>query len=110
LCSLDDEEALAHWGQLHRAAKCLSELCVNPYNRSALPLLVSIPLPLMACVPGAIMAHGDTEVARDDVADVTIIPATKDGDADTKQRLHPEQGKSNHCVNVVHASNIGVRV
>ena len=56
------------------------------------------------------MTHGDTEVARDDVVDVTIIPTTKDGDADTKRRLQPEQGKSNHCVNMVHALNIGVRV
>jgi hypothetical protein len=55
------------------------------------------------------MAHGDTEVTRDDVVDVTIIPATKDGDGDTKRRLHPEQGKSNRCVNV-HALNIGVTV
>jgi MFS family permease len=38
------------------------------------------------------MAHGDTEVARDDVTVVTIISATKDGDADTKQKLHSEQG------------------
>jgi len=57
------------------------------------------------------MAHGDTDVARDDhVADVTIIPTTKDGDVDTKRKLHPEQGKWNRCVNVVHALNIGVRV
>jgi hypothetical protein len=86
------------------------ELCADPYIRSALPLPVSSPLQLMACVPGAIMAHGDTEVARDDVADVTIIPATKDGDADTKRRMHPEQGKSNRYVNVMHALNTGVRV
>jgi hypothetical protein len=86
------------------------ELCADPYTRPALPLVVSSPLPLMACVPGAIMAHGDTEVARDDVVDVTVIPATKDGDADTKRKLHPEQGKSNRCVNVVHALNIVVRV
>jgi len=56
------------------------------------------------------MAHGDTEVARDDVTVVTIISATKDGDADTKQKLHSEQGKSNRCANVVHALNTGVRV
>jgi hypothetical protein len=56
------------------------------------------------------MAHGDTEVATDDVAVVTVITAPKDGDVDTKQKLHPEQGKSNRCVNVVHALNTGVRV
>jgi hypothetical protein len=85
-------------------------MCADPHTRPALPLRVSSPLPLMVCVTGAIMAHGDTEVARDDVADVTIIPATKDGDADTKRILHPEEGKSNRCVNVVHALNIRVRV
>jgi len=86
------------------------ELCADPYTHSALPLRVSSPLPLMACVPGSIMAHGDTEVATDDVAVVTVITAPKDGDVDTKQKLHPEQGKSNRCVNVVHALNTGVRV
>jgi len=87
-----------------------STVC-HPYNRPAHPSRDSSPLPLMACVPGAIMAHGDTDVARDDhVADVTIIPTTKDGDVDTKRKLHPEQGKWNRCVNVVHALNIGVRV
>jgi hypothetical protein len=40
------------------------------------------------------MAHGDTEVTNDDGTDVTIIPATKDGDADSKRGLNSEKGKS----------------
>ena len=56
------------------------------------------------------MAHGDTEVARDGAADVTIIPATKEVDAETKRRLQPEQGKSSRFVNVVYVMNIGVEV
>jgi hypothetical protein len=121
LCGVSDCECAAsimrrpHWGQLLLEAKCLfeyedPEMCADPNTCPALPLRVSSPLPLMTCVTGTIMAHGDTEVARDDVADVTIIPATKDGDADTKRRLHPEPGKSNRCVNVVHALNIRVSV
>jgi hypothetical protein len=45
------------------------------------------------------MAHGDTEVTKDDVTDVTISPpvpiiSTKDGDADTKLGPNSERGKS----------------
>ena len=64
----------------------------------------------MDCVPGAVMAHGDTEGARAGAADVTIIPATKEVDAETKRRLQPEQGKSSRFVNVVYVMNIGVEV
>jgi hypothetical protein len=45
------------------------------------------------------MAHGDTEVTRDDVTDVSISPpvpiiSSKDGDADTKQGPNSDRGKS----------------
>jgi hypothetical protein len=45
------------------------------------------------------MAHGDTEVTRDDVTDVSISPpvpiiSSMDGEADTKQGLNSERGKS----------------
>lgn len=45
------------------------------------------------------MAHGDTEVTRDDITGVSISPpvpiiSIKDGDADTKQGPNSERGKS----------------
>jgi hypothetical protein len=45
------------------------------------------------------MAHGDTEVTRDDVTDVTMSPpvpiiSTKDGDATTKLSPNSVRGKS----------------
>jgi hypothetical protein len=45
------------------------------------------------------MAHGDTEVTRDDVTDVTVSPpvpiiSTKDGDATTKLSPNSVRGKS----------------
>jgi hypothetical protein len=45
------------------------------------------------------MAHGDTEMTRDDVTDVTISPpvpiiSTKDGDATTKLSPNSVRGKS----------------
>jgi hypothetical protein len=52
------------------------------------------------------MAHGDTEVTKHDVIDVTIVTATKDGDADTKETLNSEQGKSSKTTCLV----IGVKV
>jgi hypothetical protein len=65
------------------------------------------------------MAHGDTEVTQDDVTDVTIIPTTKEVDADSKRGLNPEQGKSSRSqmlymlwilVSKCGYSDIGVKV
>jgi hypothetical protein len=53
----------------------------------------------MSCVPDTVMAHGDTEVTKNDVTDATISPpvpliTTKDGDADTKLAPNSVPGKS----------------
>jgi hypothetical protein len=52
------------------------------------------------------MAHGDSDVAKDDVTDVTVSPpvtitTTEDGEADTKQEPNPERGKSRHITYVL---------